>query len=76
MSIYTHACTVLLNFDDILMKDSPACSTKHNQLYKIQLLLLFKVIINRSTVEPVYDATNNENETSLPPPTKYKIPTV
>ena len=31
---------------------------KHSQLYKIQLLLLFKVIINRSIVEPVYDTTN------------------
>ena len=49
---------------------------KHSQLYKIQLLLLFKVIINRSTVEPVYDTTNDEYETPLPPSTEYEIPTV
>ena len=47
---------------------------KHSQSYKIQLLLLFKVIINRSTVEPVYDTTINEYETpSLPPSTEYEI---
>ena len=47
---------------------------KHSQLYKIQLLLLFKVIINRSTVEPVHDTTINEYETpSLPPSTEYEI---
>ena len=50
---------------------------KHSQLYKIQLLLLFKVNINRSTVEPVYDTTNDhEYETPLPPPNEYEIPTV
>ena len=49
---------------------------KQSQLYKIQLLLLFKVIINRSTVEPVYDTTNDEYETPLPPSTEYEIPTV
>ena len=49
---------------------------KHSQLYKIQLLLLFKFIINRSTVEPMYDTTNNEYETPLPPSTEYEIPTV
>ena len=49
---------------------------KHSQLYKIQLLLLFKVIINRSPVEPVYDTTNDECETPLPPSTEYEIPTV
>ena len=49
---------------------------KQSQLYKIQLLLIFKVIINRSTVEPVYDTTNDEYETPLPPSTEYEIPTV
>ena len=49
---------------------------KHSQLHKIQLLLLFKVIINRSTVEPVYDTTNDEYGTPLPPSTEYEVPTV
>ncbi|XP_019861062.1 PREDICTED: uncharacterized protein LOC109589407 [Amphimedon queenslandica] len=47
--------------DDILMKDSPAYST----VQQTQL-----------TVEPVYDTTNNEYETPLPPPAEYEIPTV
>ncbi|XP_019859661.1 PREDICTED: uncharacterized protein LOC109587881 [Amphimedon queenslandica] len=47
--------------DDILMKDSPAYST----VQQTQL-----------TVEPVYDTTNDEYETSLPPPAEYEIPTV
>ena len=49
---------------------------KQSQLYKIQLLLLFNVIINRPTLEPVYDTTNDESETPLPPSTEYEIPTV
>uniref|UniRef100_A0A1X7UHR5 Protein-tyrosine-phosphatase n=1 Tax=Amphimedon queenslandica TaxID=400682 RepID=A0A1X7UHR5_AMPQE len=47
--------------DDILMKDSPAYDTVQQ---------------TQSTVEPVYDTTNNEYETPLPPPTEYEIPTV
>ncbi|XP_019856555.1 PREDICTED: uncharacterized protein LOC109585062 [Amphimedon queenslandica] len=47
--------------DDILMKDSPAYSTVQQ---------------TQSTVEPVYDTTNNEYETPLPPPAEYEIPTV
>uniref|UniRef100_A0A1X7SND4 Uncharacterized protein n=1 Tax=Amphimedon queenslandica TaxID=400682 RepID=A0A1X7SND4_AMPQE len=49
--------------NDIVMECSPAYATTK-----------FKA---KSTVEPVYDTTNDEYETPLPPPsTEYKIPTV
>ncbi|XP_019860243.1 PREDICTED: protein sidekick-1-like, partial [Amphimedon queenslandica] len=48
--------------DDILMKNSPAYSTVQQ---------------TQSTVEPVYDTTNDEYEIPLPPSsTEYEIPTV
>uniref|UniRef100_A0A1X7VB07 Uncharacterized protein n=1 Tax=Amphimedon queenslandica TaxID=400682 RepID=A0A1X7VB07_AMPQE len=41
-----------------------------------KLTLVKRAIIDRSTIEPVYDTTNNENDTLLPPPsTEYEIPT-
>uniref|UniRef100_A0A1X7U121 Fibronectin type-III domain-containing protein n=1 Tax=Amphimedon queenslandica TaxID=400682 RepID=A0A1X7U121_AMPQE len=48
--------------NDIVMECSPAYATTK-----------FKT---KSTVEPVYDTTNNEYETPLPPPAEYEIPTV
>uniref|UniRef100_A0A1X7TGY7 Fibronectin type-III domain-containing protein n=1 Tax=Amphimedon queenslandica TaxID=400682 RepID=A0A1X7TGY7_AMPQE len=48
--------------NDIVMKCSPAYATTE---FKTKL-----------TVEPVYDTTNDEYETSLPPPAEYEIPTV
>uniref|UniRef100_A0A1X7SEG8 Uncharacterized protein n=1 Tax=Amphimedon queenslandica TaxID=400682 RepID=A0A1X7SEG8_AMPQE len=48
--------------NDIVTECSPAYATTE-----------FKT---KSTVEPVYDTTNDEYETSLPPPsTEYEIPT-
>uniref|UniRef100_A0A1X7TC16 Uncharacterized protein n=1 Tax=Amphimedon queenslandica TaxID=400682 RepID=A0A1X7TC16_AMPQE len=50
-------------YNDIVMECSPAYATTE-----------FKT---KSTVEPVYDTTNDEYETSLPPPsTEYEIPTL
>uniref|UniRef100_A0A1X7TBV8 Uncharacterized protein n=1 Tax=Amphimedon queenslandica TaxID=400682 RepID=A0A1X7TBV8_AMPQE len=48
--------------NDIVMECSPAYATTE-----------FKT---KPTVEPVYDTTNNEYETPLPPPAEYEIPTV
>uniref|UniRef100_A0A1X7T5L3 Uncharacterized protein n=1 Tax=Amphimedon queenslandica TaxID=400682 RepID=A0A1X7T5L3_AMPQE len=48
--------------NDIVMECSPAYATTE-----------FKT---KSTVEPVYDTTNDEYGTSLPPPAEYEIPTV
>uniref|UniRef100_A0A1X7UJ53 Fibronectin type-III domain-containing protein n=1 Tax=Amphimedon queenslandica TaxID=400682 RepID=A0A1X7UJ53_AMPQE len=48
--------------NDIVMECSPANATTE---FKTKL-----------TVEPVYDTTNDEYETPLPPPAEYEIPTV
>ncbi|XP_019861346.1 PREDICTED: uncharacterized protein LOC109589767 [Amphimedon queenslandica] len=50
--------------DDVSVKDGPTYDTVQQSEQ------------TQSTVEPVYDTTNDEYGTSLPPPAEYEIPTV
>ena len=65
--------------NDIAMECSPAYATTEFKTKLVTLLtnkLYTKYIINRSTVEPVYDSTGSETPTSFPPSTEYETPTV